>query len=544
MKRALVLNVKASSLALPLKKTVERDWTFGTSIVDQGMVSYLLRFAATLIIVVIGLAAYSSARAETLRVGLSELPAAYGNPYTAIGLPGTLVWLQLFDGLTKIDASGKLAPALAEDWEMIDPTTWLYRLRDDVSYADGTTFDANKAEAVFDWLLSEAGRSTIVGSAISSISEVKAQSPRELIIRTHNPDPILPNRLTIVMMVEPGAWLDLGDKAFAQNPVGTGSYVIGQWRNSNGAAELQANDQSWRAPKVRTIELLPLTDHAARFQAAISKQLHVAIALKPDEFDALRRRGFRIVVDPTKQIIGLAFDVEGKKTGPLANMRVRQALNYAVDKAAISKVISKDTWPPAGQGAAPGVFGFNPEVKAYPYDPELAKQLLEEAGYATGFKMTATVVIGTYANDAEIYQKVQQDLAAIGVKLTLRATVFSDWIQQYVSGNWRTDAFSLAWNTTPYGDAIRPMEYFSCIKPNPFFCDQSMLPLIKRANIELDRAQRELQLFELQRQFHDKAPQLFLLEYGHIWAVSEKLSGFALHDRVPQFHDVMFGKVN
>lgn len=480
--------------------------------------------------------------ADVLRVGVTSLPPAYGNPFTAMGLPGGLTWQQLFDGLTRLDESGNLSPALAEDWQLVDPLTWHFKLRQDAGFSNGVPFDAEKAKAVFDWLLSDEGRISVVGNELRGLAEVSVAGPFELIFRTSQPDPILPKRLTIVMMVEPGAWKALGPKAFARQPIGTGSYFVKTWQNINGAAELIENVYSWRRPHIATVEIFPLQDHAARFQAAISKQLHLAQSIRPEELDIFQERGFEVTVDSAKQIIGIAFDVVGHPDSPIADKRVRQAINYAVDKDAISEIITYGAHRPASQGAAFGGFGYNPDVKPYPYDPEKARALLAEAGYANGVSLTATIVIGTYANDVEIYQKVQQDLAAAGIKLTIEATVFSDWIQQYVTGKWRTEAFSLAWNTTPYNDPIRPMDYFSCKKARPFFCSQAMMPLLERTATEMQPAAREQMLKDLQVRYHDEAPSLFLLEYGHIWVSSEDVTGFALSDRSPLLHRIKFKK--
>ena len=484
------------------------------------------------------------AAADVLRVGVTSLPPAYGNPFTAMGLPAGLTWQQLFDGLTRLDKSGNLSGALAEDWELVDPLTWRFRLRQDAGFSSGVPFDAERARAVFDWLLSDDGRISVVGNELRGLAEVSLAGPYELIFKTHRPDPILPKRLTIVMMVEPAAWKKLGPKAFARHPVGTGSYFVKTWQNINGAAELVENVHSWRRPHIRTVEIFPLQDHAARFQAAISKQLHLAQSIRPEQLDIFQERGFDVTVDPSKQIIGVAFDVVGHPESPIADRRVRQAINYAIDKDIISEIITYGAHRPASQGAAPGVFGYNPDVKPYPYDPEKARALLTDAGYPEGFDLTATIVIGTYANDVEMYQKVQQDLSAVGINMTIEATVFSDWIQQYVTGKWRTEAFSLAWNTTPYNDPIRPMDYFSCKKARPFYCNRSMMPALERATTEMDPVARERVLKDLQARYHEEAPSLFLLEYGHIWVSSQDVSGFALADRAPQLHKIKFKKSN
>lgn len=478
----------------------------------------------------------AAAGSDLLRVGIVSLPPAYGNPYTAMGAPGSVTWQQLFDGLTRIDEAGDVVAALATDWQLVDDHTWRFKLRENVRYSNGVAFNAQKAKAVFDWLLSDEGRLTPVGNELRGLAEVTTSGAHDLVVRTHRPDPILPNRLALVMMVEPMTWSVLGPKAFGQNPVGTGPYALQTWRNRNGAAELIENQHGWRRPFIKTVEIFPLHDHAARFQAAISGQLHLVQSMRPEEIRIFEERGFSALVDPSKQIIGIAFDVVGHPESPVADRRVRQAINFAVDTYAISDIITYGKQSPASQGAAPGVFGYNPDVRPYPYDPARARALLADAGYADGFSISATIVMGTYANDVEIYQKVQQDLADVGIHMVLEATLFSDWIRQYVTGKWRTEAFSLAWNTAPYHDSIRPMEYFSCGKAMPFYCNQSMMPAIENAATEMRMTEREQALQDLQLRFHDEAPSLFLLEYGHIWASSGDVSGFAMANGAPQLY--------
>jgi peptide/nickel transport system substrate-binding protein len=262
--------------------------------------------------------------------------------------------------------------------------------------------------------------------------------------------------------------------------------------------------------------------------------------MRPEQLSYLRDRGYRVLIDPGKQILSLAFDTLGDDTSPFTDKRVRQAMNLAVDKETIARLITAGTTRPAGQGASVTTFGYNPDIQAYPHDPERARALLAEAGYPNGFAFTAQVVIGTYANDVEIYQRVQQDLADVGVTATIESIIFVDWLRQYVPNDWRSEAFSLAWNSLPYNDAMRPMEYFSCAKSNPFYCTEPLRADMQAAAVELDLARRRKMLQELQQLFHEEAPCLFLVEMGHIWVYGDHLTGFAMNNRVPRLADIGF----
>ncbi len=468
-----------------------------------------------------------------LKVGIPAFPASFGNPFTATGLPSTQIWDHIFDGLTELGADGLPAPSLAVSWELETPTRWVFQLRRDVRFANGKPFHAPAAKRVFDWLLSERGRATLLGNELRSLVKVTVRDKYALVLETARPDPILPNRLIVIMMVEPDSWEALGIKGFSRQPIGTGSYRLSTWQSAGGAAILLANPHAWRPPKIRRVEIYHLAEHATRMQAALSRQLDVVGNLRPEQLSFLRERGYRVQVDPGTQVLTITFDTVGQKASPFRDRRVRQALNLAVDKDTIARVITSGTTRPAGQGAGPATFGYNPDVKPYPYEPDRARELLAEAGYGDGLSFTAQVVLGTYANDMEIFQQVQQNLAAVGVDVRLESIIFADWLRQYIFNEWRSEAFSLAWNSLPYNDAMRPMEYFSCQKAHPFFCTQSITRGLQIAATEMDPQRRAQALFDLQRIYHDEAPSLFLVEMGHIWVYSNQISGFELRNRVP-----------
>ena len=474
-----------------------------------------------------------------LRVAITLMPASYGDPFRTLGVPGDWVWRQIFDPLTESDDEGRIVPLLAESFENLGPNTWRFVLREGVRYANGRPFNAFSAKEVFDWLISDEGRATVVGWEMRRVSEVEAPDARTLIFTTWEPDPVLPNRLTSAMMVEPQAWREMGRQGFSRTPVGTGSYLLTNWQNRDGAVVLTANPYAWRPPGISRVEMYPLRDHASRLQAALSGQLDIIMSLRPEQLDIFRDRGFTVHADILRQILAFAFDVTGHPDAPIADVRVRQALNYAIDRKALSEDILQGFAPPASQGSAPNVFGHNPRIKPYPHDPDKARALLADAGYPQGFSTTVQVVTGTYPNDLEIFAKLQQDLAAVGVDMAFRRVLFSDWIRQFFQGAWRTELFTMAWNTAPHNDALRPMEQYSCLKTRPFFCDETLRAGLVAAGREMDTGRREALLQELAVEFRERAASLLLLEYGHMWVVAPGLSGFRVRTRAPELYRVV-----
>jgi dipeptide transport system substrate-binding protein len=210
-------------------------------------------------------------------------------------------------------------------------------------------------------------------------------------------------------------------------------------------------------------------------------------------------------------------------------VRVRQALNFAVDTSAIADILLRGTAQAVGQGAIEGVTGHNPNIKSYPHDPARAKALLAEAGHAKGLKLVARIQTGAVPESASIYQKVAADLAAVGVTLELRPILPQEWVRMYTSGDWGgADIISTTWNSASYGDTIRAIETFSCRKPGAFFCERALEPLIDASNTELDAVKREAILQDMMARYHDLAPSIFLVNLTSVYAHGKRVKEIVL----------------
>lgn len=466
--------------------------------------------------------------AGALNVGVHNIPPGLGNPFTGIGSPGVFTWSAIFDTLTQVDQEGAVQPRLAESWENTEPTRWEFTLREDVTFSNDEPFDAEAVKATVDYLLTEEGKTTAVGGELDVLAGAEVVDPTTVAITTTGPDPILPAKLTAMFIVAPGAWAELGPDGFGAAPVGTGSFQV-ESIDAN-RVDMVAFVDSWRPPQVETLELINLGEPAARVQALQSGQVDLAINLTPDQLPLVEQAGATAQTSPAPQVMSLAYFQTAE--GPVTDVRVRQALNYAVDKAAMAESLLGGLAAPASQGVTPGTFGYNPDLEPYPYDPDTARELLAEAGFGDGLQLTADVVVGTYAADAEIYQAMAADLGEVGVDVELRQIPFSEWLELYLQNGWTSDAFGLSWNSAPVADAIRPYTIFSCAKSPAFFCDEDVMPLIEQANNEFDPEARETILQELAAQVHENPPALLLVEQVDVNATAEGVQGYAAENRV------------
>lgn len=466
----------------------------------------------------------------TIRVAVNALPPGLGNPFTGIGAQSIYTWSALFDPLVMVDESGVPQPWLATGWENIDPNTWQFDVRDDVSFSDGDMLDAAAVKSTIDYLVSDEGRTSVVGAELKMIEGAEVVDDDTVKITTNTPDAGLPARLSAVYIVGPEAWAELGADGFATAPVGTGPFVI-ESIDANKATAV-ANTNSWRAPKADALEVTLLGDSAARLQALQSSQVDLAIALSPDQLDAIEAAGASPNPVPAPQVMALAFtQTIGDGNQPINDPLVRLALNHAVDRQAIADSVLGGLARPATQGATPETFGYNPDVTGYEYDPEKAVELLEEAGYADGLELTGTVTVGSFPGDSEIWQAVQGYLAEVGVTLTFETAQFAQWLEKYQQNSWTSDIFNQSWNVAPTSDAIRPAMIFSCKKANPFVCDEDIVPLIDAINSEFDVDSREKLLHELAVAFHENPPSLLLVEQVDINATADGVAGYEMVSR-------------
>jgi len=474
-----------------------------------------------------------------VRFAMNSLPPSLGNPFRGNGRPGSLLWSAIFDGLTHFDEAGKLQPALATSWTLQSPTVWRFDLRQGVTFSNGRPFDSSSVVKLFDWLQSPEGRRSLMGGELKGIKAVRAVGPYQVDVETTAPDPLLPKRMSAVMVVEPDEWKKLGADAFAQKPVGTGAFMVQRWDPNRRRLTLVRSPTSWRTTTIDRVVLLELPNGSGRTQALLSGDVDIAV-VDIEDTPRLERNGIPVVTSPSGQVKGFTFNVVGgDPKSPVQDVRVRRALNYAIDKEAISASLLGSP-PPSGQPASREAFGYDPTIPPYPYDPAKARRLLAEAGYPNGFHLVLNVLKDTAPGDDMISQEVAEYWRQVGVPTTLKVVTFAEHMRNYTMNKWVGDAFSISWNTYQYYDVTRPMEDFSCNRSKPFFCDREITAKLDKAKQIMDDGEREKALQDLGRAYRDAAPSVFILEHRDVIAHSPRLTNFKMRQRVPVYEQMIW----
>lgn len=498
-----------------------------------------MRFVAVLVLT--SITTSFLAHGTTLRVGASDRPPGLGNPYDSIATMASHSRSAILDGLLRQSANGTFEPALALSWTATSDLTWEFKMRPGAVFSNGEPADASAVKATLDYLARPESARHLMAQETRAIDQTEVVDAETLVVTTKYPDAVLPKRLSLIMIVPPLYFADVGLEEFAQRPVGSGSYLLEDWGLQTGRTVLTANTTSWRAPEqIDRVEILaPLRDAIVRLQALRSGQVDTTINISVDERAAIEAEGFINGVKPIGTVQSLALPNIGNPNSPLQDVRVRQALNYTVNKDVISNIIMGGTTNPVGQGAIPQSFGYNPDIKPYPYDPERARALLQEAGYSDGFSIDAEVLRGSSPTDDIVYVQVAQDLARVGVTMNVRSLIGQEWIRKYFSGEWGdADVLSVTWNAGAYSDTIRAIETFSCEKPGAFFCASELTPLINQSNRTFDIDEREWLLQEIMARYHDLAPSIFLYNQSLIISHHPKIEAVVMGGGGMQFEQM------
>ncbi len=441
-------------------------------------------------------------------------------PLQATGFPPYAVHPAQFDGLTELDPQGKLAPALAVSWKAETPTTWVFDLRPDVKFSNGEPCDAAAVAATIAFMLTEAGQRTSAFREVRNVVRAEARGSLQIAITTDQPDVTLPNKLISIKILPRVFFQKAGAEGFNRAPVGTGPFV--ETRRTPVRVELARNPHAWRPARFDELVLVALPDPTTRVQALASRQVDVALDLRVEDASTVSDNGGRVEPFATGSVESLQFVTV--KRSPLQDKRVRQALNYAVNKQAIIDGLLNGYTSPATQYASRVTFGYDPALTVpYPYDPAKAKALLAEAGYPNGFDFPVELMNSV---DSAPYEQLAADLRAVGVRATLSNITVMSYTEKYYQGTWPGLAFYSGYPAAPSLDALAPLRLHSCLWPHPWHCNEAIAKDVVAAQGLADRAQREAATRSIMATVRDEAPAILMYESFKLFGLGPRVKAF------------------
>ncbi len=476
---------------------------------------------------------------DIVKVGITSLPTSRGNPFkTTTGLPSLYTHAAMFEGLTRVSQQATPVPLLAESWQYENELTWLFFLRKNVTFSNGEPFNSNSVVFSFNLLQSDQGRSWNVTAELDGISSIEALDDYTIRIRTSSPDILLPHKIASLKIVPPNYWKEVGEEGFADLPIGTGPYMVKSWGVSR--VILERFKQAWRKSNVENIELVTAPDAVSRIQGFLSGRFHIAVQLGPDEVYMIEDSGHFVSrgFDPSMQV--LAFITE--KDSPLKDVRVRRALNFAVNREVIVSKLLSNKVHMATQTAPSFAFGWDPNIEPWPYDIKKARGLLKEAGYPNGFSFTAEILLSAASYSSQVYQQVASDLSKVDVNLSITRIPASQYARGVYQGKWKGEAIGIDYGVNPTLDALTPLVRHSCFWSKPWFCDQSIMPLIEKAQSAFNIEERRRLTQDVMRYQLELAPAILLYETSRFDAVNKDLLGYYIEVGHIDYNKLYFKK--
>jgi peptide/nickel transport system substrate-binding protein len=335
------------------------------------------------------------------------------DPANHYSISSTAVLRHVFDPLVDVTADSKYVPALAESWESVDDLTWKFKLRQGVTFHDGSPFNADSV--VYTLTRARDDTKLIKNFIYQDIASVEKDGDSGVIVKTKSPFGSLPGHLTMMGMLPTSAKGQ--EEAFFEKPVGTGPFKFVSWTRGENIA-LEANPSYWKSgsPKVDKANFRFIPEISTRAAGLRAGEIDVIDRIPADLVKTLEGSpGVKVMTRPAVETQQWVFQHEKP---PVDNPKVRKAISLAIDRATIIKEFHLDYATTAVCPTPPGLVG-HVDLGAKPYKPDEARALLRDAGVANP-SIDFVLMKDLYTKQLEIAQAVEAMLGEVGVKVNIK----------------------------------------------------------------------------------------------------------------------------
>lgn len=460
------------------------------------------------------------------------------DPHGSNDTPSSNVAYNIYEALLIQDENMELQPGLATEWERVDDLTWQFTLREDVTFHDGSEFNADVVQANFERILDEdiASPRAFLYEMVEEINVVDDYTVEFVTEYPFSPLPahiahsgggmmsaevIAADYEAIENGSEPGSVIN-------ENPVGTGPFVFESWTPGDEIV-LNRNDDYWGgAPALDSITFRVVPEGSTRLADLETGAIHISDPLSPSDVSRVEGTdGMSVNSQPSVSLSYIGFNAQKE---PFDDPLVRQAISKAIDKDTIINGIYDGVGIPAESPLAPDVFGHDENISGLEYNVEEARELLAEAGYEDGFSTT----IWTNDNQDRIdtATAVQAQLEEIGIDVEIEIVEWGAYLEDTAAGE--HDMFILGWSTVT-GDAdygLYPLfhsDNFGEAGNRTFFATDELDSVLEEARQSSDEDERLDLYSRAQEILVDEAPMIYIHHPEFLLAVSDDVEGLWQH---------------
>ncbi len=351
------------------------------------------------------------------------------------GFTSTNASMQIYDPLVRIDANLGVQPALALSWEMVDDLTWKFSLRQGVKFQDGSDFNAETVAFSIDHYTNAIKYKYLTqwGQAWPPVCEIVDNYT--VLLKTAAPQPAVPRLLSRLPML-PLNYAGMSQEDFFKAPVGTGPYKVAKW-DQGICLTLEANENYWDgAPQIKTLNYYTVTDDNARLAGFKTGEYDIAFGIPYDQVESINAMDGRHVMQAdTIGYDAIQYNFNVREGSPVANIKIREAMLYAVDHAGICSVIMCGYQQPAVGPAPLSVFGSYDGGGFPARDLDKAKALLKEAGY-NNEEIIFAFHSGEFTSDLEVSELIVAQLQEAGLNVKFNQVESGAWTDMKATDQW------------------------------------------------------------------------------------------------------------
>jgi len=455
--------------------------------------------------------------------------------HLVVDAPTFTVTSHLFETLFEYTPDGKIVPHLAESYTVSsDNLVWTLKLRRGVKFHDGTPLDGEAVKFNLDRVLNPETKSTY-RFLISRITKIEVVDPTTIRLTTEKPfAPMLAHLTHGAIAMQSPAAIQKHGKDYINFPTGTGPFKFKEWVRGDRLVLVRNADYWGKKAFVNEVVFKPVPEGGARVALVETGAAHAIVRVPPRDAARLAAsKDVEVINTPSVRTIYIAFN---QLKAPFTDLRVRQALNHAVNKESVVQHILAGVGRPSDAPISPGIFGYRP-IMRYEYDPAKAKRLLAEAGHPNGFKTELYCPSGRYLNDLQVCEAVQAQLREVGVDAALKTMEWAAYLEITKKGPEESvvPMFMLGWGTVT-GDAdyglyalFHSSQWTPAGQARHFYKNPKVDELLDRGRNVAAPAAREAAYKEAMDLIMKDASWLFLHAESQLTAVRKSAKGVIVH---------------
>ncbi|MBL7177623.1 MAG: ABC transporter substrate-binding protein [Desulfobacteraceae bacterium] len=371
--------------------------------------------------------------------GTMELRKVY-DPHTAIGSTPTTFKSMAFDSMVTKDEKGAFLPALAVSWEIApDWSAISFTLRKGVKFHNGDPFTAKDVKFSLERAMREDLRFVFGSEMRRSIESVDAVDDYQVRVNLKHAYPAILDRCFEYLAIMPKDYTEkVGDDGFAAKPIGTGPFKVTKFKRDIFFDVEAVNNHYRKTPYVKTIHYMNVPEHSTRLAMLKTGEADLVMLLSTHIPNVNKDKKLRIIWSKSTYLQTMVFfDLSHPQDSPFKDIRVRRATSLAIDRQGIADAVGHGAAEPWGSFLASYHPGFDPNSKPETYDPEKAKKLMVEAGYAKGFDTTLT----SHPSLVTRFEPMLQQLREVGIRCKFSVPEAGTWSKTFVASKFRGIGF-------------------------------------------------------------------------------------------------------